>query len=172
MKENTEPTAEKQTFLIDSEDRAAWLLRKLKAIRAEQEGIRAATEKRLEELESDYRALVGKFGQQLESWAQGEAEKRRRRTVTVPLAGCSLAFRTVPGKLVESAEGGPTRAEIAATLGFMTEPQEPAPDLRKLSEHARQHFAETGEILPGYEFAEARQSFKIDFSLKGESATE
>lgn len=57
MIENPTETTEKKPFCIDSEDTAAWLLRKLAGYRAEQERIKAATETRLAELESDYNSL-------------------------------------------------------------------------------------------------------------------
>lgn len=174
MKENTtETTDTRAPFVIDTEDKAAWCLRKMKANRDELEAVKVATARRVEELEADYRAMLSKWAQPLESWAIGESERRRRQTITLPLAGCSLCFRTPKkGKLIETDGEGPARAEVAATLGFMTPPVEPAPDLRKLVEHARQWFEESGEVLPGFEYKQPERSFKIDFSLKGDTATE
>jgi hypothetical protein len=163
MKETTF-TETTKAFIIDTEDKATWYARKLKAIHDEREAIKAATAARVAELDADERGLRAKFDQQLESWAMGEADKRRRRTVTLPLAGVALKFRAVPGKLIETKDGGTTRAEIAVTLGFMTEPTEAQPDVKRYTAHARQQFEETGELLPGFEFKDPCQSFTIDLT--------
>ena len=109
-------------FHITNESAAVWLLRKLRANQEEAGAIKSATAKRLHELESDYNGLMAHFGAELENWARGEAEARRRKTITLPLAGCSVAFRTSPARLELSEDA----LEIAATLGMM---KEPAPDL-------------------------------------------
>lgn len=113
------------------------------AIEAEQEAIRAATLQRLAELDSDRARLEHLFGSQLAAWAREEAARRRRRSVTVPLAGACIAFRTVPSRLemIDRQAAG----DVALTLGMVTS----APDLRAYAEHARAHFAATGELLPG-----------------------
>jgi hypothetical protein len=101
----------------------------------------------------------------------GESERRRRKTVTLPLAGVALKFRAVAGRLIEAKDGGTVRAEIAATLGFMTEPTAPAPDVKRYAAHARQQFDATGEILPGFEFTEPKNAFTVDLNpSKGKEA--
>jgi hypothetical protein len=151
-------------FIIDSEDKATWYARKLKAIHDEREAIKAATLARIAELDADERSLRARFDSQLESWAMGESERRRRKTITLPLAGVALKFRALAGKLTESKDGGTVRAEIAATLGFMTPPTEAQPDVKRYTEHARQQFTETGEILPGFEFTEPKNAFTVDLT--------
>ncbi len=159
-------TAEKKPFEIIDEQGATWYARKLKAIDDERSAIKAATLARIAELDADERGLRAKFDSQLESWAMGESERRRRKTITLPLAGVSLKFRAVAGRLVETKDGGQVRAELAQTLGFMTEPTPPAPDTRRYATHAREQFETTGETLPGFEFTEPRQSFTVDLAPK------
>jgi hypothetical protein len=163
MKETPTDPAEKKPFEITDESGATWYARKLKQLHDERESIRAATATRIAELDADERSLRARFDTQLESWALGETE-RRRKTITLPLAGVSLRFRAVAGKLTETKDAGQVRAEVAQTLGFMTEPSLPAPDVKRYAAHARAHFEETGEVLPGFEFTDPRQSFAIDFS--------
>jgi hypothetical protein len=162
MKENQ--TEAPEAFIIDSEDKATWYARKLKAIHDEREAIKAATLARIAELDADERSLRGKFDAQLESWAMGESERRRRKTITLPLAGVALKFRAVAGKLIEAKDAGQVRAEVAQTLGFLTEPVAPAPDVKRYAAHAREQFDATGEILPGFKFQEAKNAFAVDLN--------
>ena len=144
MNRKTDPMKETQTdlteaaperFTIDSESAAAWYLRKLAGIDAEIEAIKAATLQRVEELQADRAGLERRFGGELEAWARGEAEKRRRRTVTVPLAGMAVSA-SAPLRRVWS-WSHMTAADIALTLGFVTPPGEPVADLESLPEHTR-----------------------------------
>ena len=159
MKETQEtPTGAPERFQITDEASAAWYLRKLGAIDGEIEAIRAATLQRVEELQSDRARLEGRFGAELEAWARQESEKRRRRTVTVPLAGMAVSFRTVAPRL----ELEPMKAaEVAFTLGFVTPPGVPVADLRAFQAHAQSHFDATGELLPGVRRTEERESVKV-----------
>lgn len=147
-------TATRPEFHIDSEKTASWLLSKLRAIEDEKAAIEDATRQRLDELTADYNRLMNRFGSELENWARGESEARRRKTITLPLAGASVSFRTVPAR-VELTE---TAAEIAATLGFM---KAPTPDLSAFRKHAEAQLKETGELIPGATMREAEERFYI-----------
>jgi hypothetical protein len=152
------PETAPERFTIDSESAAAWYLRKLGTIDSEIEAIKAATLQRVEELQADRAGLERRFGGELEAWAREEAERRRRKTVTVPLAGMAVSFRTVAPRL----EIEPQKAtEIAFTLGFVTPPGEPVADLGAFKAHAEKVFGETGELLPGVRRTEERESVKV-----------
>ena len=151
-----ETTEKPEGFHITDESSAVWLLRKLRGLEEEQDAIKAATAQRIEELTADKNRLIGRFGAELEAWARQEAEARRRKTITVPLAGCSVAFRANPSRLETTEEAG----EIAITLGFT---KAPAPDLTAYRKHAQAHLEATGELLPGLVMTEARESFGIRF---------
>jgi hypothetical protein len=154
----TDTTESAERFAITDEKSAAWVLRKYAAIDAEIEAIKAATLQRIEELQADRAGLERRFGGELEAWARQESEKRRRRTVTVPLAGMAISFRTVAPRL----ELEPMKAaEVAFTLGFVTPPSEPVADLRAFQSHAEKVFGETGELLPGVRRTEERESVKV-----------
>lgn len=159
-----EETIEKQDFHIDSESSAAWLLRKLRTLAEEKAAVQAATAQRIAELVADENRLMGRFGAELEAWARQQAEERHRKTITVPLAGCAVAFRTVPARLELTEEA----VEIAATLGMM----KPAtPDTVAYRKHAEQVLKDTGEILPGVSLREAEERFSIRLP-KGTEAEE
>lgn len=163
-------TEEGAEFRIDSESAAVWYCRKRKAIEDERAAIKAATAQRLEELAADERSLIARFEEQLKSWAMGEAEKRRRQTITLPLAGVALCFRTPKkGKLVPTNDGLALRRDIAQTLGFMTPERviAPEPDLDAYAAYAEeQHEQDPEVILPGFEWKDPEPSFKIDFAPK------
>ena len=164
--ENTTPTGDKAEFHIDSEQSASWLLRKLRGIEEEKLAVRAATDQRIAELEADRERLMGRFGSELEAWARSESEKRRRKTITIPLAGCAVAFRTVPACVVVEPTTG---AEIATMLGFV---KAPAPDLAAFRKHAQEHLESTGELLPGVMVREAEKRFSIRLPKGSESPEE
>ena len=145
-----------ERFTITDEKSATWYLRKLAAIEAEAEAIRAATAQRLAELASDRARLEHLFGSQLEAWARQEAECRRRRTVTLPLAGACIALRRVPSRL--EMIDREAAADVALTLGML---KPPAADLLAYAEHARVHFEATGELLPGVGRSEERERVSI-----------
>ncbi len=147
-------TTQPERFTIDNEKAASWLLSKLRAIEDEKSAIEEATRQRLGELTADYNRLMNRFGGELENWARGESETRRRKTITLPLAGASVAFRTVPAR-VELAE---TASDIATTLGFM---KAPTPDLSAFRKHAETQLKETGELIPGATLREAEERFYI-----------
>lgn len=144
-----------ERFEIKDERSAAWYLRRLAAIEQEQDAIRAATAQRLAELDSDRSRLEHLFGGQLKAWARDEATRRRRKTVTLPLAGAQIAFRTVPARL-ELADRQ-AAGDLAVTLGMIAT----TPDLRAFADYAKRHFQETGELLPGVGRSEERESIAI-----------
>lgn len=155
-------TAEKTAlFAIDTEDKANWLLGKLAAIDNEKARIKAQAEQRTRELDADRESLLFRFGAELEQWTRTEAERRRRKTVT--LMQGTLAFRTVPAGLrfvlpddyykeievIEKAqELGCTHMEINRS---------------EYIKEAKTLMETTGELLPGIERVEAKESFSIRF---------
>src|SRR5579862_5226360 len=91
-----ETTEQPAAFLIDSDERAEWLLRKLANLEAEKARVQTQAEQILKQLESDAERLRFLFGAQLEEYCRRkiEASKSRRRSVTFLQGTC--AFRTVP----------------------------------------------------------------------------
>lgn len=168
--EELRATANGETFTIQDERSAVWLLRKLRAIHAEREAIKAATAQRLHELDADENRLNHLYSDQLQTWAREESQRRRRKTVTLPLAGASVAFRSSPAHL--EIENTVTASEIAITLG-LTKPV--AADLTAYKKAAEKALEERGELLPGVAMTEACDTFAIRFATaknSGQDTTE
>ena len=148
----TEAT-EKPTFTITDEKGAVWLLRKLRAISEEKDAIKAATAQRMAELDADEKQLTHLYGEQLRAWAEGESEKRRRQTITLPLAGMQVAFRKSAATLfvADQAKAG----EEATARGLV----KTSPDLTGYRAEVEAWFEKTGEILPGFDRKPEGQSF-------------
>lgn len=159
-------TAPAEAFTIDTEQKAAWVLRKIRTIQDEREAIKAATAERLEQLDADENSLMARFAEPLRVWAEGEAERRRRKTVTLPLAGASLTFRSVAASVV--VQDKKTAAEVAVSLGY-TKPA--TADLTAYKDAAVEALEKCGELLPGCAISEARESFGISFPKKGDKTT-
>lgn len=150
---------EKKPFCIDSESRADWLMGKLANIRAEQARITANAQKRIDELESDYTNLYGRFGQQLEAWARNETIARRRKTVTI--GNGSIAFRAVPERLIVSDLVTATQtARLVCPAAIVATTTEKL-DTAALLDRAQKALQETGEILPGIDLRPADESIKV-----------
>jgi hypothetical protein len=156
--DTTNEEQEPERFTIDTEEKANWLLSKLAGIQAEKVRITEQAKKRTAELDADYTRLLGRFSADLEAWARQEAERRRRRSVTL-LHG-TLAFRTVPASL---RVGDPTDALTTARLvcPSAVETVETL-DKKAFLDFAKQRMKETGELLPGIEKTEAKEAFSID----------
>jgi hypothetical protein len=152
----TETTTERPRFEITDQRSAEWYVRRLRQIEEDAAAVRAATAQRLSELEADRARLASAYGSQLEAWARAEAERRRRRTITLPTAGAQITLRRVPARL----EIGDTAsaAEVAASLGFV----KPAPvDLPAYRAHAVQVLEDTGELLPGCRMTEEAERVTV-----------
>jgi hypothetical protein len=153
--QSTEPneTTERPAFVIDSEQSAAWFLRKLRTITEEKDAIKAATTQRLAELDADEKSLTGRFWEQLQAWAQSESETRRRQTITLPLAGASVSFRKSAAR-VEITDQSKAIAE-ATERGLV----KTSPDLVAYRTAAQEWLDTSGELLPGIELKPESTSF-------------
>jgi hypothetical protein len=89
-----------QPFLIDSAERANWLVRRIVDARAYGERVRAWAVKEQRRAEREERQLLYLFEAQLERWARQQlaALKSRRKSIHLP-AGV-IGFRRVRAKLV------------------------------------------------------------------------
>jgi hypothetical protein len=90
----TEPTEER--FVLDSEEKVNWLLRKLANIEAEKQRVTAQYQTMMAVLESDERSLRYCFENDLRAFAAQKLAEGGNRRKTVPLLQGSLSFRTLP----------------------------------------------------------------------------
>ena len=166
-------TEEKEEFLIDSPERANWLLRKLANLDAERERVAAQASALARQIESDRNSLLHRFGSQLENFTRAELEKSGGKRKSLVLLQGTVGFRTVPARIViESAPDAIQTARLVLPGTITTETTERF-DSKTFREHATKHFEETGELLPGIGRTEERQSFDIKFpASKGAGAAE
>lgn len=162
-KETTEAT---ERFTISDEKSATWLLRKFRQISEERDAIKAATAQRLSELEADEDRLTHLYGEQLKAWATTESEKRRRQTITLPLAGMQVAFRKTSAALFVADQA---KAQAEATARGLVKT---APDLSAYRMAAQSALEQSGEILPGVELKPESQSFTWRAIKPGKGAGE
>lgn len=152
-------TEQAERFVIDSEEKAEWALRKGAAIDAEITLLKSQYRARLAELEADKAGWERRFVEELKAWAETERQTRRRQTVTT-LAG-TLAFRTVPARwMVTDEDAALTAAEHIC----------PAAYVRKVTLDKTALFDyldATGDLLPGVERTEAGESFSVRFPKAG-----
>lgn len=150
-----------EAFCIDSEDRANWYLRKRAGIAAERARVQAQAAARIAELDADDAALTRRFGSQFEAWARQEAARRRRQTVT--LMQGTVAFRQVAPTLRVASQADAITTARAVCPDAVTEETVTKLDAAALLKAARAHFEATGELLPGIERTEGRESVSVKF---------
>lgn len=172
--ETTETTEKPEGFVIDSREKAEWALRKIAAKEAEIALVQAQAQELLRSLESELESFQGRFRGQLESWARGALASAGGKSRTVKTLCGSLSFRTVPPRLVVASEADAMQtARLVCPDAIVEVPATEKLDRKVLGEYAKKQLAEAGEIIPGYQFVEATESFSIKFaSGKGESAGE
>lgn len=155
------PTPKGADFRIDSENAATWYVGKLRRIDQERAAIKAATGERLRQLDASEARLKGRFDADLKLWTQEQAKERRRKSITLPLAGATVSLRDVPEAVTYSED--PTAkaalAEIAITAGFV----KTSADLTAYKKHGADWLAQTGELLPGLTVRERSESLSIKF---------
>lgn len=151
-------------FVIDSEGAADWYLGKLAGIDAEAERIKANTARRLQELTTDREALVQRFGSELTAWAKDEAERRRRKTVT--LMNGSVSFRAIGARLVIDNDADALQTARLVCPSAVTVETIEKLDRAVLVAKAQEALDTTGEILPGIRLIEASESVKVTAGAK------
>jgi len=72
----TNPTETEETFCINSETRANWLLRKIANLDTEKARVKAQAEAILKELDTDREGLLYLYGSQLEAFTRQELERQ------------------------------------------------------------------------------------------------
>lgn len=169
-------TDAKPEFRIDSEEKANWLLRKIANLEAEESRVKAQADSILRSLKSDREGLMNRFGAELEQWAKAQMEAKGGKTKTIKLLQGNLSFRTVPARLVladEAAATGHAKAMQGKCAMLNTcFDYEPRFVTANYWEAAQEYLESTGELLPGIERREAKESFSIKFPTSGKKFQE
>jgi hypothetical protein len=160
-----EQPAVRERFVIDSQSKAEWALRKGAAIDAEIALLKSQYKLRLAELEADRAAWERRFLPDLKAWAEQEKVARGRQTVTT-FAG-SLAFTARGEKFaITDMQTAMQTARIVCPSAITTREVEEF-DKAAFMAHAQKSFAESGELLPGIDRAEPEEAFSVRFPKPG-----
>ena len=134
------PTGHNQTFVIDNEDRANWLIRKIVELRAYHERVAAWAAREQSRAFHDEEWLMRRFGPELRAWAavQIAAFKGRRKSINLP-AG-TVGFRHSAARLIVDHD-----SDVIAWA--KTNCPDAITTVEKLSRAAlKEHFEQTGEL--------------------------
>jgi Bacteriophage Mu Gam like protein len=164
-------------FQLDSREKCDWFLSKLADFDAEEMKIKSRAAQIVAQMEAmiarnktDRDAFQGRFYQQFQNFVAGEiaADKKGRKSVI--FFNGTAGFRTVPPALVlESAQDAMTTARAVLPSSITKEEREKF-DREAFLTYAREHFASTGEILPGLKRTEETERFSVKIAAGKESA--
>jgi len=154
-------TTEAPRFVIDSKDKANWLLRKLAALDTEKALVKAQADEIIRGLDADAARLRALHEADLQAWAREELERQNRGKKTLPLLFGTVAFRTVPAAL--RVTGSREAIEYARGQGWNVIHTVETLDAEGYKREAAAALAETGEVLPGVEIVPERESFSVKF---------
>lgn len=159
--EGMNPPEERERFEVCDEATANWYLRKLRNMENEKDTIKAQAAAMVKALDTEINGLEFRFGQQFETFVRGELDRRGGRTKTLPLFQGTASFRTVAASLrVRNVTEAMEHARAQGWDAIKTTETLDADRYKKEAAAARQ---ETGELLPGIELTEERESFTIRF---------
>jgi len=164
-----ETTLEQETreeFHIDNEAAALWYLRKLANIEAEQKRVKRQAQALLDSLNADAESLKRLYQSELEHWARGEMEARRKKTLHT-LQG-TLRFRTVPARLAIEDPSEAFLACLEEQWEGCIETKEaliPSEFLKLAQERLEAH----GELVRGVVMVPERESFSVSFAKEEEN---
>lgn len=157
MEETTE------AFVIDTREKADWLLRKLANLEADEARVKAQSAVMLQQIESDRNSLMGRYQSQLENFTRAELEASKGKRKSITLFNGTVGFRTIPARLmIESEPDAITTARAVAPQTITTETVERF-DKKKFMEYATERFEQEGELIPGVGRTEERESFSVKF---------
>ena len=151
-------------FHITDEASANWLLRKLANIEAEKKRVTANAAAIVAQLDSDADRLLHVYGSELQAWTRAELARKGNRRKSLPLLQGTCQFRTVPA--------GVRLADLPAALSYAKNAVPHAVhtsvtlDTVKYRSVALTALATNGEVLPGMQRTEERESFSVKFGAK------
>jgi phage host-nuclease inhibitor protein Gam len=152
------PVAPEPVFVIDSEERANWYLRKLGNIDAERIRVKAQAAAIADDLDREYEGLEARHQADLEVWANANLPKGKK---SIKLLQGTVAFRNVPPSISVADKDAALQWADTNGRGDM------AIIARSIdTEKYKALFKETGQYLPGIKVTAAHESCKITFGKK------
>lgn len=150
-------------FHIDSDDRANWILRKIRQNQEEKEFVLQQAAAIAAALESDTASLMHRFGAELEEYTRGKLAEGGNKRKSFRFLQGTCAFRNQgPVVKVKDTDAAIEWAKQNAPALVLVETQEKL-DGDAFRRQAEQIRTQTGELLPGVEFSEGGDSFSVSF---------
>lgn len=156
----TKPKTE-STLHIDSEDRASWLLRKLAALDAEEQRVKAQAEKILALVAAERENLMARFGEDLQVWVTEELQRQGGHSRTLCLLQGTIKLQHVPthAELTDPAEALRFTQDSNLPCRFLFERL----DANAYRELALRVYRTKGEVLPGVKIVPAEDRCVLAF---------
>lgn len=145
-----------------------WYARKIRNLENEKVTIQTQAKEMLRDLDRDITRLEFMYGQQVQTYVRAELDRRGGHGKTLKLWQGTAVFRTLPASLrVRSAQAAIEHARAQGWDAIKTTETLDVDRYKKEAAAARQ---ETGELLPGMELTEERESFTIRFGKAAEGS--
>ena len=158
-----ELSASDDLFVIDTEDKVNWYLRKLANIEAERARVKAQAAAIIARLDTDEAGLKYRFENQVIEWTRQQIDGTRRKSH--PTLQGTLCFRSQGPRLAF----GDLTTDAALTCAAGWKATRPTIDRTAYLAAAEKVFVDTGELLPGIERVDAKETFSVSFG-KSKSA--
>ena len=165
MIDDTTPNPE--TFVLDSEEKVNWLLRKLGNLEAEKARITQQSREMLARLDSEEKSLRWKFEEGLKAFAVSRLEEDHGKRKSVILLQGTLAFRTQPRAIKLTDTTAALRYAQERGLKDAVKTVETL-ETSAYAELAAKTLEGTGELLPGMDVQPERELFSIRFAKREE----
>ena len=147
-------------FVVDTEEKVEWLLRRLACMESERSRVKAQAQAIVGGLDRDIKTLRERFEPDLRAFAQRRIERDGGRRKSVELLQGTLAFRSVPQGLRVCDE---SEAQRYAATNSMEDAFVSRFNAAAYREIALGRLRGAGEILPGIEIVPEHESFSVRF---------
>lgn len=153
-----EPEIQLDTFAIDSEDRAEWLLGKLADLEAAAKRINENAAQMVQQLTNRRTALLRRFGPELQDLCEAKRAEPGFKGKTVKFLNGACNWR--------AQKGGPRLVDAEAALKYLDEHDELFEKCVTVSTRVRSTdyvalIEEAGELLPGIEVVPESEAFYV-----------
>lgn len=145
-------------FCICDERSAGWYLDRLAALEEKESRLAAQFEAMRRDIQADRERLKGRFDEELAAWAREHLPRGKK---SLKLLQGTVAFRSVPPSLrIGDPEAALAHARAHHPALIVVSERV---DARAYSDMAKETLEATGELLPGVERSEGRESMSVRF---------
>ena len=150
-----------ETWVIDSEEKANWYLRRLGNLNAEKQRITYQHNAMLINLDRQIASLTGRHALDLEHYAARMLDGTKDQTLRLSQGSC--IFRVVPQSIRLGDRVAATAWAQAHAADLVTVRTEDVLETNALRKLAQQRLDADGELIPGMEVTPAHLSFRVAF---------